>query len=135
VGVGDVLADWSRSSLRPSSIPPSRLLMITAPRAMAPRVRRYIQRGLFERHKLLFALMLTNKILVSAGKVLPLFGEGFGCILASRSAPHPTPNHGGKALKLDQSVQDPKRLYHQLHPNPKPQPYPPRSSPPTWTSS
>jgi dynein heavy chain, axonemal len=29
----------------------------------------YIQRGLFERHKLLFALMLTNKILVSAGKV------------------------------------------------------------------
>lgn len=27
------------------------------------------QRGLFERHKLLFALMLTNKILVSAGKV------------------------------------------------------------------
>uniref|UniRef100_A0A383W453 AAA+ ATPase domain-containing protein n=1 Tax=Tetradesmus obliquus TaxID=3088 RepID=A0A383W453_TETOB len=31
----------------------------------------YIQRGLFERHKLLFALMLTNKILVSAGKVKP----------------------------------------------------------------
>jgi hypothetical protein len=31
--------------------------------------RRYIQRGLFERHKLLFALMLTNKVLVSAGKV------------------------------------------------------------------
>ena len=29
----------------------------------------YIQRGLFERHKLLFALMLTNKVLVSAGKV------------------------------------------------------------------
>jgi hypothetical protein len=28
-----------------------------------------LQRGLFERHKLLFALMLTNKILVSAGKV------------------------------------------------------------------
>lgn len=28
-----------------------------------------MQRGLFERHKLLFALMLTNKILVSAGKV------------------------------------------------------------------
>lgn len=28
-----------------------------------------VQRGLFERHKLLFALMLTNKILVSAGKV------------------------------------------------------------------
>jgi hypothetical protein len=29
----------------------------------------YIQRGLFERHKLIFALMLTNKILASAGKV------------------------------------------------------------------
>ena len=29
----------------------------------------YIQRGLFERHKLIFALMLTNKILSSAGKV------------------------------------------------------------------
>lgn len=29
----------------------------------------YIQRGLFERHKLIFALMLTNKILCSAGKV------------------------------------------------------------------
>jgi dynein heavy chain len=28
-----------------------------------------MQRGLFERHKLLFALMLTNKILVSSGKV------------------------------------------------------------------
>jgi hypothetical protein len=28
-----------------------------------------LQCGLFERHKLLFALMLTNKILVSAGKV------------------------------------------------------------------
>jgi hypothetical protein len=27
----------------------------------------YIQRGLFERHKLLFALMLTNKLLLSAG--------------------------------------------------------------------
>lgn len=29
----------------------------------------YIQRGLFERHKIIFALMLTNKILLSAGKV------------------------------------------------------------------
>lgn len=27
----------------------------------------YIQRGLFERHKLLFALMLTNKVLLSSG--------------------------------------------------------------------
>lgn len=31
----------------------------------------YISRGLFERHKLLFALMLTNKILVSAKIVRP----------------------------------------------------------------
>lgn len=29
----------------------------------------YIQRGLFERHKIIFALMLTNKILSSAGKI------------------------------------------------------------------
>lgn len=29
----------------------------------------YIQRGLFERHKIIFALMLTNKILISAGKI------------------------------------------------------------------
>lgn len=29
----------------------------------------YMQRGLFERHKIIFALMLTNKILMSAGKV------------------------------------------------------------------
>ena len=30
---------------------------------------KYIQRGLFERHKLIFAWMLTASILVSAGKV------------------------------------------------------------------
>lgn len=29
----------------------------------------YVQRGLFERHKIIFALMLTNKVLTSAGKV------------------------------------------------------------------
>ncbi|PNH08753.1 Dynein gamma chain, flagellar outer arm [Tetrabaena socialis] len=29
----------------------------------------YVQRGLFERHKLIFALMLANKVLVSANKV------------------------------------------------------------------
>jgi hypothetical protein len=29
----------------------------------------FLQRGLFERHKLIFALMLTNKVLVSAGKI------------------------------------------------------------------
>jgi dynein heavy chain len=42
-----------------------------SPDTSAPSVlpRRYIQRGLFERHKLIFALMLANKILVSAGKV------------------------------------------------------------------
>ena len=29
----------------------------------------YVQRGLFERHKLVFALMLANKVLLSAGGV------------------------------------------------------------------
>lgn len=29
----------------------------------------YVQRGLFERHKLIFALMLANKVLCSAGQV------------------------------------------------------------------
>ena len=28
-----------------------------------------MQRGLFERHKLVFTLMLTNRILIAAGKV------------------------------------------------------------------
>ena len=32
---------------------------------------KYIQRGLFERHKLIFAWMLTASILVSAGKARP----------------------------------------------------------------
>ena len=32
---------------------------------------KYIQRGLFERHKLIFAWMLTASILVSAGKACP----------------------------------------------------------------
>jgi dynein heavy chain len=31
----------------------------------------YVSRGLFERHKLIFALMLANKVLVAAGKVKP----------------------------------------------------------------
>lgn len=29
----------------------------------------YVQRGLFERHKLIFAFMLTTRILIAAGKV------------------------------------------------------------------
>ncbi len=45
---------------------------------------RYIQRGLFERHKLIFALMLANKILVSAGKVkaadVDVFLRGGGAV-------------------------------------------------------
>lgn len=44
----------------------------------------YIQRGLFERHKLIFALMLTNKILVSAGKIkaadVDVFLKGGGAL-------------------------------------------------------
>ena len=44
----------------------------------------YIQRGLFERHKIIFALMLTNKILVSAGKTkasdVDIFLKGGGAL-------------------------------------------------------
>ncbi|KAK9865923.1 hypothetical protein WJX84_001850 [Apatococcus fuscideae] len=44
----------------------------------------YIQRGLFERHKVIFALMLTNKLLVSAGKVraedVDVFLKGGGAL-------------------------------------------------------
>ena len=44
----------------------------------------YIQRGLFERHKLTFALMLTNKICVSAGTLSPelvnIFLKGGGSL-------------------------------------------------------
>jgi dynein heavy chain len=44
----------------------------------------YIQRGLFERHKIIFALMLTNKILASAGKVrasdVDIFLKGGGAL-------------------------------------------------------
>ncbi len=44
----------------------------------------YIQRGLFERHKIIFALMLTSKILVSAGKVkagdVDIFLKGGGAL-------------------------------------------------------
>lgn len=44
----------------------------------------YIQRGLFERHKITFALMLTNKIAVSAGKIkvqdLDVFLKGGGAL-------------------------------------------------------
>lgn len=44
----------------------------------------YIQRGLFERHKLLFALMLASKVLVSAGKVkaadMDVFLKGGGAL-------------------------------------------------------
>lgn len=44
----------------------------------------YIQRGLFERHKLLFALMLTNKVLLSAGSTkasdIDVFLKGGGAL-------------------------------------------------------
>ena len=44
----------------------------------------YVQRGLFERHKTTFALMLTNKIMVSAGTLSPelvnIFLKGGGSL-------------------------------------------------------
>ena len=44
----------------------------------------YIQRGLFERHKIIFALMLTNKVNVSAGKIaakdVDIFLKGGGAL-------------------------------------------------------
>jgi dynein heavy chain, axonemal len=44
----------------------------------------YIQRGLFERHKLLFALMLANKVMLSAGSVraadVDVFLKGGGAL-------------------------------------------------------
>ena len=40
---------------------------------------KYIQRGLFERHKLIFAWMLTASILVSAGKVRSPRARTFHC--------------------------------------------------------
>lgn len=44
----------------------------------------YIQRGLFERHKIIFALMLTSKVLQSAGKVkgeeVDIFLKGGGAL-------------------------------------------------------
>jgi dynein heavy chain, axonemal len=44
----------------------------------------YIQRGLFERHKLLFALMLTNKVQLSAGATkasdIDVFLKGGGAL-------------------------------------------------------
>ena len=44
----------------------------------------YIQRGLFERHKLLFALMLTNRVMQSAGTIraadVDVFLKGGGAL-------------------------------------------------------
>lgn len=44
----------------------------------------YVARGLFERHKLIFALMLANKIMVSSGKILAadvdIFLKGGGAL-------------------------------------------------------
>jgi len=54
----------------------------------------YIQRGLFERHKLIFALMLTNKILISAGTIS---AENVGIFLK-----------GGGALDINQVRKKPK---------------------------
>jgi len=51
----------------------------------------YIQRGLFERHKIIFALMLTNKVLVSAGKIKVRGLRGRGVRPSARMLPCPPP--------------------------------------------
>ena len=58
---------------------------------------KYIQRGLFERHKLIFAWMLTASILVSAGKARPRRIRICTCcqqlhVLASHCSPLPWPS-------------------------------------------
>ncbi|KAI3432720.1 hypothetical protein D9Q98_004263 [Chlorella vulgaris] len=50
-------------------VPSKRVLNITD--HLTHSIYLYVQRGLFERHKLIFALMLTTKILVSSGSVRP----------------------------------------------------------------
>ncbi len=58
----------------------------------------YIQRGLFERHKLLFALMLANKVLLSAGKVravdLDVFLKGGSALDINSVRKKPKVRHG-----------------------------------------
>ena len=53
----------------PAKMPAKRIANIIS--HMTYSIYLYIQRGLFERHKLTFALMMTNKILVSAGELSP----------------------------------------------------------------
>lgn len=71
------------------------------------------QRGLFERHKLLFALMLANKILMAGGKIKPsdldvlLKGGGALDIGSVRKKPKEwIPDSGGCARCLPDSLVD-----------------------------
>lgn len=56
---------------------------------------KYIQRGLFERHKLIFAWMLTASILLSAGKACPpphqAPGAGSSCMSRPNTVPFRLP--------------------------------------------
>lgn len=65
-------------------MPSFRLTDINATTLLHPVAPSAVQRGLFERHKLLFALMLTNKILVNSGKIrasdLDVFLKGGGAL-------------------------------------------------------
>ena len=59
-------------------------MCVCAPYCMTYAIYIFIQRGLFERHKLTFALMLTNKILLSANSLSPelvsIFLKGGGSL-------------------------------------------------------
>ncbi len=64
----------------------------------------YIQRGLFERHKIIFALMLTNKILLSAGKIrgadLDVFLKGGGALDINSIRKKPKVSVDGTSVRM-----------------------------------
>jgi len=63
------LYELAIDNAEPAQMPAKRIVNIID--HMTYSVYLYIQRGLFERHKLTFALMMTNKILISAKQLSP----------------------------------------------------------------
>lgn len=76
------LYEWSIDTAEKAAMPSKRIHNIIE--HMTYEIYLYIQRGFFERHKITFALMLTNKILCSAGKIRPsdvdIFLKGGGAL-------------------------------------------------------